>query len=152
MCILRNPVTSMILGNELQYILYSKMTIKITKMNYDKSLMHKLQGWPVALFLSTKHVYLRWSLSLTTARELYDIIYCKIFDLFLFSEILNMLLKLFFQRHLLSYETYDVNVLPCFEILYLRPKMSPQLTRLSIPARLPFKCHCLFVQNLTQVS
>ena len=97
-----------------------------------ESLMHKLQWWPVALFLSTKHVYLRWSLSLTTARELYDIIYCKIFDPFLFSEILNMLLKLFFQRHLLSYETYDVNVLPCFEILYLRPKMSPQLTRLSI--------------------
>ena len=111
----------------------------------------------MAIFVSTKHVYLRWSLSLTTARELYDIIYCKIFDLFLFSELLNMLYKLFFQRHLLSYETYDVNVLPCFEILYLRPKKSPQLTRLfnnSYPYLLdcPLSVTVCLYRILTQVS
>lgn len=149
MCILRNPVTSMILGNKLQYILYLKMTIKITKMNYDKSLMHKLQWWPVALFLSTKHVYLQWSLSPTTARELYDIIYCKIFDLFLFSELLNMLFKLFSKAFVVIWNLWRQRFALFWNIIFEAKKVTSTdaivWQQLSIPARLPFKCHCLFV-------
>ena len=35
-CIFRNPVTSMLLGNELQCVFYLEMTIKIMKMTYNR--------------------------------------------------------------------------------------------------------------------